>query len=648
MIKNDNEILSKDITELYKIRADLLKDIQELEQKKNDKQEDFLFYDKIFKSNLTAIAKIDLNGMILKINSAFCSFFEYNETELVNNNFHKIIHKKDVHESDFLIDELKKKDVHSLMIEKKFITNTGKCKICEINVESIYNQSNEIIYFVIQLQDITEPQKIISKFSDSEKRFKALSNASFEAVFISENGFYIDVNKAATEMFGYSYNELKGKFGPEIFSEATRELVKKNTLSGYEEPYEAVGIKKTGELFNVEIRGKMFEYMGKQVRVAAVRDITERKIALKTIQDNEEKYRNLFENSPDPILIHNQGIIISANKATLDFYGAKNLNEMIGLNALDIVHPDYKNIAIERIKRINQKKEIVELVEEKFITLNGIVKDVEIAAVPFKYNESIVNQVVFRDITERKKIQNALIESENKLKELNITKDKFFSIIAHDLKNPFNQLIGFTDLLLINIGSYTLNEIEEFLTLLNKSAKNGYQLLENLLEWSRAQTGKKQIVAQEIYLKDVINKNIELFSTNSKSKNINLISNVPNNLFIYADYNMIMTVFRNLISNALKFTHRNGNIKIDAYENNNFIKICINDSGIGIGEEEMNKLFRIDVNHSTRGTDNEAGTGLGLILSKEFIELNGGKIWAESILGKGTTFCFTLPKYEIK
>jgi len=647
MAKEELKNLEDEILQLKKEREDLIDQVKILKNNILSQNNNIIFFEKLFNSNLVAIAKVDLNGVLLNVNSAFCTFFEYPKNELVNKYIHNLFYKNQLNKTDLLVEELKKKEIHSILVEKKYITVNGKIKNCEINLESIFNEDGEIIYFIFQLQDITEPKKIINKYSDSEKRFKALSNASFEAVFISENGFYIDVNKAATELFGYSYKELKGKFGPEIFSEETRELVKKNTLTGYEEPYEAIGIKKNGDLFNVEIRGKMFEYMGKQVRVAAVRDITERKIALKTIQDNEEKYRNLFENSPDPILIHNNGIVISANKATLDFLGAKSLDEVLGLNAINFVHPDYKQLAIDRIKRIAQNNEFLGLVEEKFITLQNKVCDVEITAVPFKYKDTIVNQVVFRDITERKKIQNALVDNENKLKELNSTKDKFFSIIAHDLKNPFNQLIGFTNLLLSNIRDYTLNEIEEYLTLLNKSAKNGYSLLENLLEWSRTQTGKKQVILQEIYLKDVIYKNIELFSANAKSKNISLLAKVPNNLFINADYNMIMTVFRNLISNALKFTNRNGTVKIEAVQNNKFVKISIIDNGVGISEDEKNKLFRIDINHSTRGTENESGTGLGLILSKEFIELNGGTISVESELGKGTTFYFTLQINEI-
>lgn len=237
-----------------------------------------------------------------------------------------------------------------------------------------------------------------------------------------------------------------------------------------------------------------------------------------------------------------------------------------------------------------------------------------------------------------------LQESEKDLIELNATKDKFFSIIAHDLKNPFNALLGFSELLQNNFDSYTNEEKKEYINVIYESSQSLFKLLDNLLQWSRTQTGTLNYYPELFGLFPVVNQEVEHQQVNADKKKIKIKVLVEENTLAYADKNIISTVIRNLISNAIKFTDIAGKIEIQARETDNNIEVSVSDSGVGIEPEDLDKLFRLDGSLTTKGTANEEGTGLGLILCKEFIERNNGKIWVVSKKGKGSTFLFTLPK----
>jgi signal transduction histidine kinase len=229
------------------------------------------------------------------------------------------------------------------------------------------------------------------------------------------------------------------------------------------------------------------------------------------------------------------------------------------------------------------------------------------------------------------------------LNELNASKDKFFSIIAHDLKNPFNSIIGLSEILKEEIRSGELERIEEYAGMINISAVQTLRLLENLLEWANSQTGILLFNPVSIKLCELLEEEFSILNDMAIGKNIELKSFITDNLTIIADKNMIKTILRNLISNAIKFTHKNGKVEIKAIKNNRQMEISVSDNGIGMTKKTIAKLFRIDANLLTRGTENEKGTGLGLFLCKEFVEKHGGKIWVESESGKGSIFKFSLP-----
>jgi len=234
-------------------------------------------------------------------------------------------------------------------------------------------------------------------------------------------------------------------------------------------------------------------------------------------------------------------------------------------------------------------------------------------------------------------------ESEIKLRELNATKDKFFSIIGHDLKSPFNSIIGFSNLLVEQIKNKDIEGIDEYANIVLKSSNNAMDLLLNLMEWSRSQTGRMEFNPEYFDLVSCINKIILLYVDIAGQKSITIKNILPHKASVFADNAMISTVLRNLISNAIKFTIPGGKIIVSAMEKQNEIIFSVSDNGVGISKNSIEKLFRIDQSYSTTGTNEETGTGLGLILCKEFVEKHNGKIWVESEEKKGSTFYFTLP-----
>jgi len=238
-----------------------------------------------------------------------------------------------------------------------------------------------------------------------------------------------------------------------------------------------------------------------------------------------------------------------------------------------------------------------------------------------------------------------LSKNNEELNKLNASKDKFFSIIAHDLKGPVGNLNSFLNFMADHSDKISKEEFQKDLILLQSSSKKIKDLLENLLTWSRSQRGDIQYNPDNFDLQRLIQSNMLLFESSVNNKKISLINKVESGTSGYFDYEMIKTVFRNLISNAIKYTNTNGSITISSKEVDTFLEITIEDTGTGMNPSMSQNLFRIEVKHfSTDGTNGEKGTGLGLILCKEFIDKHGGKIWVESEEGKGSKFKFTIPK----
>jgi PAS domain S-box-containing protein len=399
----------------------------------------------------------------------------------------------------------------------------GEFLFLDVYKAPIFDETGNIIGTVGHGRIVTKEKEIEKKLTESENRLRALSEATYEAIFISDKGICIETNEAASRLFGYKYEELIGIFGTAVIAPESKEFVKQNMLSGYEKPYDAIALRKDGTKFPAEFLGRMFKYKDRKVRITAV-----------------------------------------------------------------------------------------------------------------------------RDITERKKAEQELKEKEAKLEKSNKTKDKFFSIIAHDLKAPFNTLLGFSNLLYENFDDYSKEEQKEFLNIIRNGINSSYKLLENLLVWSRSQRGAIKFKPEKINLHLLTNEIQKLLNQSILKKSILFENKIAGKFYVYADKDMLSTIIRNLLSNAIKFTPKGGNITLvsrlkKTIKSQEYVEISVKDSGVGISEQMQSKLFDIGEAISTRGTENEKGTGLGLILCKEFVEKHNGEIWVESKVGKGTTFYFSIP-----
>jgi two-component system sensor histidine kinase/response regulator len=323
---------------------------------------------------------------------------------------------------------------------------------------------------------------------------------------------------------------------------------------------------------------------------------------------------------------------------------------------LDIVMPDMNGFDVcEHLKHAPETKEIPIIFLTARTQLDDILKGFAVGAVDYvtkPFNPAELLSRVFTHLELKQSrdiitIQNQQLAEQNSiLQELNATKDKFFSIIAHDLKNPFNVLISLSGLLKDEAKRYTLEEIERYAQRLYQAAEQGYTLLENLLEWARSQTGRITFQPEKTYLKTLIADTIRLLESHAKTKQIAFLSDIPDDLVGFVDVKMAATVMRNLVSNALKYTASGGTVTIQAHDAGEQITIAVSDTGVGIAPEHLAKLFRIDAHHATPGTAQEKGTGLGLILCQEFLEQHGGTITVVSEVGQGSCFTITLPKTQ--
>lgn len=606
----------------------------------------------------------------------------------------------------------------------------------------------------------------------SEERFKKLTNLTFEGIVIHRNGFLIDCNDSFLKIVGYEREELINANIVEkcIHNEDIKTVVDK-VRSKDIKPYEVRGVRKNQEIFPVEIESREVTLDGEQVRVAAIRDLTEIKKQKEIIEREQWLLSTMMKNIPDSIYFKDlESKFIRVNKSTCTKFNVESADELIGKSDFDIFDEehalpaykdeqeiiktgipiinkiekeswkdgkvgwasttklplydkngkivgtfgitrditDLKNAQDDLVSEKEKFEQLLRLIPSAVFTIDneqrvtswnfmaekltgytsdevlgqkctnwvispcgdscGLfnsdipkpITDVE-CILKHKSGKTITvsknvdeikdaNGIIvggiesFVDISERKEYETQINKINKELAETNKSKDRFFSIIAHDLRNPFITLLGFSEMLIEDYNEFTDEEKINYLKEMEKTSKSSYQLLENLLQWSRSQTGTIKFTPQELNFVDILKENFSLLEKSAEMKNIKLESKLSTAEFIMADYDMLTTVSRNLLTNAIKFTPLGGSIIVGSTNRNDMIEFYIKDTGVGISPERVERIFRIDQTSSTVGTDGEKGSGLGLVLSKEFILKHGGEIWVESEMGKGTTFFFTLPK----
>jgi PAS domain S-box-containing protein len=595
------------------------------------------------------IIRLDPVGNIQYVNPAFTSLLHFTEEEAIGKSLSEFIDTSQrIIKDPLKLFEQKTKDVELQLISKSGSPVNFISDIIPLKKEDTLTGYN------IYLFDFSEKKKEESGL----RFFKSLFENIREGIAIESNGKIIIANDSFSKLFGYSSGkELTGKDVLDLVS--TGDALKvaeylQHKHSNVETPgsFEFIGKKKDGAKFNSEIVLSSFGAEGKSFIILINRDITERRRALQSIRESEEKYRSLIENIDDFLYaFEKKGTLFkpvfytaSVEKIT-GYTQAEMLRDLKQL--FKIIHPDDFAHVKENLKNLIRSKTRISIeIEFRIINKHGNMIWVRNKITSVRDENGEVRKIfgLVSDVTLRKKSESDLQKSTQNLMKLNETKDKFISIISHDLRTPFSSILGFTDLML-NDETLTNDEKDQYVRYIQESSNAMLSLVNSLLNWTRLQTGRIHFEPERVRASQIIAKSVQALAGTAFQKKITISSTVPDDIYIFVDQDLIAQVFNNLISNAIKFTKENGGITITAKPSSHlrFYEFSVKDTGAGIKPEDQEKLFGVDNKFTTEGTAGEKGTGLGLSLVKEIIEKHDGTIRVESEFEKGSDFIFTLP-----
>ena len=484
----------------------------------------------------------------------------------------------------------------------------------------------------------------------SKKLKTAIENVKASILITDSDGNIEFANPFFSELTGYAADELKGKtpgilksgVQDQPFYEKLWEVIKTgNTWRG-----EMCNKKKNGELFwefatispFKNEAGAITNFVGVKTDITPVKELNNQlQIAKDEAEESKLRFEALHNASFGGIAIHDNGIILDCNKGLAEMT-EYSVDEIIGMNGLLLFHENSRDMVISNIRAgYNKAYETIGIRksgEEYPLRIEG-------RNVPYKGKTARV--VEFRDISERKRNEGIIIKQNETLKSLVADKDRFISILAHDLKGSLGGMIGLTQLMAQNGGEYGAEKITYLSNTLYKATQNAYNLLNDLLAWARSQSGNMAFKPTDVSLSEVSGEVKKEVTFAALSKSIELKFDIDSGLSVFADRYMLRTILRNLISNGIKFTNPGGSVSINAIQEPDGIVVKVSDTGTGITAEKTRVMFNGSYNQSETGTDKEHGNGFGLLLCKEFVQKHSGSIWVESKVGEGSDFYFKLP-----
>ena len=596
-------------------------------------------YRTLFEMSPSGIVLYDQDGIIREANNAISKITQYSRDELIGRDL-RIVSTAG---NENLVESNVKRVLagETLVYEIEILRKDGTTCILSIS-ESAVNLPNGKIKILSIANDITERLRTEKALRESELRFKNVfdHHSAIMLLIEPESGMITDANDVAADFYGYSKSVLKSmnideiNFLPKELVKIERGKASKNNLNYFLFQHRLAN----GEERTVEVHSSPINFPEKQFLFSIIHDITDRKRMEDALAESEEKYRSIFSAENDALFIIDKetGAILDVNDAACTLYQYSR-DEMLKLK-----NTDMSAEVAETIKATNEFRSKIGLRFHK--KKDSAIFPVDITASLFTLNNKPVILAAIRDITEQTQKDLILQGKNEELQKVNAEKDKFFSIIAHDLRGPIGGFMSLTERMAEGMAEMTLEELQNMARIMKKSSTNLYSLLANLLEWSRMQRGLTTFEPVSFRLLPRIHENLVLAFESAKKKEITIGIAVPIDLEAFADVNMLASIMRNIVTNALKFTPKRGKINIAAdITSKGFIEISITDSGIGMDTTIVENLFNLDVNTNRKGTDGELSTGLGLTICKDFIEKHGGELKVESEPGKGSTFSFTIP-----
>jgi len=479
---------------------------------------------------------------------------------------------------------------------------------------------------------------------ESEERFKALHNASFGGIAIHDKGTILDCNQGLAELSGYGIEELIGMNGLLLTAERCREVVLKNILSGYEEPYEATGLCKDGTEYPVRIEARNIPYKGKQVRVTEFRDITEQKQAEASVRKSEAKLSAMISNIADVIAIIDKDGVNRFKSPNIERWFGWRPEEIVGVSTWENIHPDDLSRTQEIFAGLLESPGSAVSSESRYRCKDGTYKWMEFTAINLLDNPAIKGILLnYHDITERKRAENSLIEAKMMAEESNRIKSEFLANMSHELRTPLTAVIGFSDILSMQKFGELNSKQLEFTGHILSSGKHLLELINDILDLSKIEAGKMELYCEDFSVDTLLDEVQRTVYPLAARKNIELtIKNDVLQPEMHADKFKFKQIMYNLLSNAIKFTHDSGKISVTARRDGSILEVSVSDTGIGIPADRLDDIFDPFMQVDASNRRKYGGTGLGLALVRRFVEMHGGRVRVKSEEGKGSTFIFTI------
>jgi len=630
-----------DITEQKKIEQSL---------KENEEK-----YKAIVDSSLIGIslAKVDT---IVYVNSALLKITGYFEKELIGSSFIKYFHQEDVPLVVERINKRIKGEIVDASVRLRLICKNQEIKYIDTASTDVFFNNDRFTQSVVI--DVTEKVLAEKALQKSEELYRLLANNVSDVIWILdiETKKTKYVSPSVFDLSGYTVEEaLNMKFGESLLPEYKELAIRSITelidqfssvqVAPKENFIEVQQIRKDGSIIWIEISTKIVKNDGKLEMYGIVRNITKRKEIEKNLYRSEAQLRLITDNLPAFISYIDKDVKYKfVNKKYCDFLNIER-DQATDIDVINVIGKEAYGVSFPYLLKALLGERTV---FENKIENNGTTIFTETTLIPhFENSEVKGTYVLALDVTGRKLIEQEIHDYIQELKKLNDDKDRFMTILAHDLKNPFNTLLGFSNLLMDNLHNLDFEKIKFQVGQIQKTSQRTYNLLEDLLIWSNSQSGKIDYIPEEIEFNQVCYEVLSILQPQSKAKSISINYFELENAIFLADKNMIKTILRNLVSNAIKFTYKDGQINIFVKVNKDDVTIIVSDNGIGMDQKYIPKLWEISEQHISTGTAGEKGTGLGLLICKDFVEKHGGKIWVESELGKGCDFKFTIPVFKL-